>query len=198
MNDEHRTTNGRAGWHVAWALGCALLGGTTGHAADVPATVLEIHDDPAGGKKAVATLRIAAPPDAVRAVLSDYERWPDLFDGRFRMAKLERLDGRVVTDLLIKRSPLPGEMRLLCETRELPGGEIITSLIEGNFKRYHRQWQFTPETHDGAVHTRAEMELVVDPEMWTPGWLFATVLRSDLEAHFRILRERAVARMSVR
>ena len=198
MNDERRTMNGRAGWRVAWALGCALLGGTTGHAGDAPATALEIHDDPAGGKKATATVRIQAPPEAVRAVLSDYERWPDLFDGRFRMAKLERLDGRVVTDLLIKRSPLPGEMRLLCETRELPGGEIITSLIEGNFKRYRRQWQFTPETHGGAVHTRAEMELVVEMDSWVPDWLFAAMLRRDLESHFRILRERALARMSVR
>lgn len=53
--------------------------GLPGQAADAPATELKIHDDPAGGKKAVATLRIAASPDAVRAVLSDYERWPDLF-----------------------------------------------------------------------------------------------------------------------
>jgi hypothetical protein len=178
---------------------CCVLSVMAGvRAADVPATVLEIHDDPAGGKKATATLRIAAPPDAVRAVLGDYERWPDLFDGRFRMAKLERLDGRVVTDLLIKRSPLPGEMRLLCETRELPDGGIVTSLIEGDFTRYRRQWRFVPEMNGGAVHTRAEMELVVNPEMWTPGWLFATMLRSDLEAHFKILRERAIERAGAR
>lgn len=163
------------------------------YAADAPVTVLEIRDDPAGGKKALATLRIAAPPDAVRAVLRDYERWPDLFDGRFRMAKLERLDGRVVTDLLINRSPLPGEMRLLCETRELPGGDIVTSLIEGDFRRYRRQWRFAEEMNGTAVHTRAEMELSVDPDTWTPGWLFAAILRSDLETHFKILRERAVA-----
>jgi len=167
-------------------------------AADAPATVLDIHDDPAGGKKAVATLRIAAPPDAVRGVLSDYERWPDLFDGRFRIARLERLDGRVVTDLLIKRLPLPGEMRLLCETRELPGGDIVTSLIEGDFKRYRRQWQFVPEIHGSAVHTRAEMELLVDMDSWVPDWLFATMLRRDLETHFKILRARAIERVGVR
>ena len=42
------------------------------------------------------------------------------------------------------------------------------------------------------------MELTVDPEMWTPGWLFAKILRSDLEAHFVILRERAVAQVAGR
>ncbi len=180
------------------ALCCALFVSTGVHAADVPATVLEIHDDPAGGKRAVATLRIAAPPDSVRAVLSDYERWPDLFDGRFRIAKLERLDGRVVTDLLIDRSPLPGELRLLCETRELPDGGIVTSLIEGDFRRYRRQWRFVPETNGSAVHTRAEMELLVDMDSWVPDWLFATMLRRDLETHFKILRERAIAHTNSR
>lgn len=172
--------------------------GLPAQAADAPATELEIHDDPAGGKKATATVRIQAPPEAVRAVLSDYERWPDLFDGRFRIAKLERLDGRVVTDLLIDRSPLPGEMRLVCETRELPNGEIVTSLIEGNFTRYLRRWRFVPEIHGGAVHTRAEMELLVAMDSWVPDWLFAAMLRRDLETHFKILRERALARSGVR
>jgi ribosome-associated toxin RatA of RatAB toxin-antitoxin module len=176
----------------------ALLVPAGAQAADAPATVLEIRDDPAGGKTAVATLRIAAPPDAVRAVLSDYERWPELFDGRFRMAKLERLADRTVTDLRITRLPLPGTMRLVCETRELPDGEIVTSLIEGDFKRYRRRWRFVPETAGGAVQTRAEMELSVDPDGWTPGWLFAAILRSDLETHFRILRERAAARAGQR
>lgn len=176
----------------------AVMFGVPVHAEDVPETVLDIRDDPAGGKKAVATLRIAAPPDAVRAVLRDYERWPDLFAGRFRMAKLERLDGRVVTDLLIRRWPLPGEMRLLCETRELPNGDILTSLIEGNFKRYHRHWRFIPEPNGGVVHTRAEMEMLVEIDSWVPDWLFATMLRRDLEAHFKILGDRAVARAGTR
>lgn len=180
------------------AVCCALLAPIGVRAADAPATVLEIHDDPAGGKNAVATLRIAAPPDAVRAVLSDYERWPDLFGGRFRLAKLERLDGRVVTDLLIDRSPLPGKIRLVCETRELPTGEIVTSLIEGDFKRYLRRWRFVPEMNSGVLHTRAEMELLVDMDSWVPDWLFATMLRRDLETHFKILRERALAGIGTR
>ncbi len=182
---------------LPFLLAAAMAGSLLGlpvHAEDPAETRLDIQDDPAGGKKAVAMLRIAAPPDAVRAVLSDYERWPGLFDGRFRMAKLERLEGRVVTDLLITRWPLPGEMRLLCETRELPDGDILTSLIAGNFKRYRRQWRFIAEGNGSAIHTRAEMEMLVDIDSWVPDWLFATVLRSDLEAHFRILRERAIAR----
>jgi ribosome-associated toxin RatA of RatAB toxin-antitoxin module len=183
---------------VALTVGGALLIATAARAADGPAAVLDIRDDPAGGKVATATVRIPAPPAAVRAVLGDYERWPELFDGRFTVAKLDRLEGRVVTDLRIKRTPLPGTMRLVCETRESPGGEIVTSLVEGDFKRYRRQWTLVPETTGGAVHTQARMEMTVDPEMWTPGWLFARMLRSDLETHFVILRERAVAQMAGR
>lgn len=194
LNRERRTKPiGTLPFLLAAALVAVTFGMPVG-AENPPDTVLDILDDPAGGKKAVATLRIAAPPDAVRAVLSDYERWPDLFDGRFRMAKLERLDGRVVTDLLITRWPLPGEMRLLCETRELPDGDILTSLIAGNFKRYKRHWRFIAETNGGAVRTRAEMDMLVDIDSWVPDWLFATMLRRDLEAHFRILRARAIAR----
>ncbi len=131
-------------------------------------------------------------------MLSDYERWPELFDGRFELVRLDRQDGRVVTDLRIKRTPLPGTLRLVCETTNLPNGDILTSLLEGDFKRYRRQWRFVPEIDGGAVRTRAEMELSVDPDTWTPGWLFAAILRSDLETHFRILRERAVARANAR
>ena len=176
----------------------AVIVGVPVHAGDPPDTVLRIDDDPAGGKRAVATLRIAAPPHAVRAVLSDYDHWPELFNGRFRMAKLERMTGRVVTDLLITRWPLPGEMRLLCETRELPDGDIVTSLITGNFKRYRRHWRFIPEMSGGAIHTRAEMDMLVDIDSWVPDWLFGTMLRRDLETHFRILRERAVAQAGLK
>lgn len=184
---------------IILAAVCVLgAGNPPVHAADNPATTLDIQDDPAGGKHATATLHLPVPPEAVRAVLSDYERWPDLFDGRFRIAKLERFEGGAVTDLLIKRLPLPGEMRLVCETRQMPSGELVTSLIEGDFKRYLRRWRFVPEMNGSAVHTRAEMELLVDMDSWVPDWLFATMLRRDLEVHFRILRERAVAQFTAR
>lgn len=180
-------------------MACAALAVPSGaRAAEDPATVLEIHDDPAGGKKAVATLRIPAPPEAVRAVLNDFDRWPELFAGRFQLVKLDRQADRVVTDLRIKSTPLPGMLRLVCETRDLPNGEIVTSLIEGDFRRYVRRWRLVPEPNGTAVHTRAEMELSVDPDTWAPGWLFAAVLRSDLRTHFTILRERALAQAAGR
>lgn len=177
---------------------CALSVGAMAQAAEDPVAVLEIQDDPAGGKKAVATLRIPAPPEAVRTVLNDFDRWPELFAGRFQLVKLDRQADRVVTDLRITSTPLPGTLRLVCETRNLPNGEIVTSLIEGDFRRYLRRWRLVPEANGAAVHTRAEMELSVDPDTWAPGWLFAAVLRSDLKTHFKIVHERAVAQAASR
>lgn len=180
------------------ATWCVLGVGASALAAGASETVLEIGDDPAGGKRAVATLRIPAPPDAVRAVLNDFEHWPELFDRRFELVGLDRQADRVVTDLRVKSTPLPGTLRLRCETRTLPNGEIVTSLIEGDFRRYLRRWRLAPEANGAAVHTRAEMELSVDPDTWAPGWLFAAVLRRELETHFAILRERAVTQAADR
>jgi ribosome-associated toxin RatA of RatAB toxin-antitoxin module len=198
MDDHCGTRNGRAGWQAVWRAGCILLGGAAVLAGEIPAAVLDIHDDPAGGKRAVATVHIEAPPEAVRAVLNDFARWPELFGGRFQLVKLERQPDRVVTDLRIRSTPLPGTLQLVCETRNLPNGDIVTSLIEGDFRRYRRRWRLIPEANGPAVHTRAEMELSVDPATWVPGWLFAAMLRRDLMAHFASLRERAVAQTAGR
>jgi hypothetical protein len=42
------------------------------------------------------------------------------------------------------------------------------------------------------------MELLVAMDSWVPDWLFATMLRRDLETHFKILRERAIERAGPR
>jgi polyketide cyclase/dehydrase/lipid transport protein len=164
----------------------------------VEAPMLDIAEEPSGGFRAKAILHIPASPATVRAVLTDYERWPDLFAGRFRVTRLKRESDRVITDLLIKRFPLPGEMRLLCETRERPDGGLVTSLIEGDFTRYVRQWTLTPEPNSPDPQafsgTRAEMDLSLQLKSWVPDWLLIANLRGQLLEHFRILREQAIQR----
>jgi len=164
---------------VAWA------------AADDPAK-LEVHTEPAGGVRAVATLRLQAPPGIVQTVLTDYAKWAELFGVHMRLAHLERRDDRVLTDLYIKHTLLPGERRLLCESRELPDGGLVTTLVAGDFKQYHRTWKLSPDG-SGAV-TRAEFELLVEVDTWAPDWLMAMELRRNLETHFRILKEKVAER----
>jgi hypothetical protein len=165
-------------------------------AADAP--TLEIAADPSGGFRAKAVLHIPATPEAVLAVLTDYDAWPALFAGRFRITHLQREPGRVVTDLLIKRTPLPGELRLLCETQELPNGVLVTSLMEGDFTRYVRRWKLDPEPNGIEPHmrpgTHAQMDLSLELKTWVPDWIVLANLRRQLLEHFQILRERAIQR----
>jgi hypothetical protein len=153
---------------------------------------LEVRTEPAGGVRAAATLRLQAPPGIVQTVLTDYEKWPELFGVRMRLAHLERREDRVLTDLYIKHALLPGERRLLCESRELSDGGLVTTLVAGDFKQYHRTWKLSPDG-SGAV-TRAEFELLVEVDTWAPNWLMAMELRRNLETHFLILKERVAER----
>ncbi len=151
---------------------------------------LDVRPDPAGGVRATATIGVPVAPAVLQAVLTDYARWPELFEVRMRLANLEWRDGRAVTDLRIQHALLPGERRLLCESRTLPSGGLLTTLKGGDFKRYQRIWRLTPEG-DGS-RTRAEFDLVVEVDMIVPDWLMALSLRRELEAHFRLVREKAV------
>jgi hypothetical protein len=168
-------------------------------AADSP--MLDITADPMGGFRATAVLHVPASPEVVRAVLTDYEHWPALFNGRFRVVELRREPERVVTDLMIKRSPLPGELRLFCETREFAGGILVTTGLDGDFTRYVRRWTLTPEPNDRKsgpmTGTRAEMELSLELRTWVPDWLLAANLRRELLEHFRLLQENALEKMKV-
>lgn len=158
-----------------------------------PATVLEVGPASGGGVRATATLRLAAPPHVVQAVLTDYQKWPELFGTEMRLGRLERRAGGAVTELFIKHPLLPGERRLLCENRELAEGGLLTLLLEGDFKQYARTWRVVQDGNE--QRTRAEFELLVEVETWAPDWLMAWELRRQLDTHFRILNEKVAERV---
>ena len=156
------------------------------------AETLDVQPDPNGGLHATATLHLPVPPAVVQQVLTDYERWGSLFGVSMRLLRVERLPDRVVTDVYLSHPILPGESRLLCESRELPGGGLVTTLIEGDFKRYQRKWILSQD-EDG-TSTKAQFDLVVEVETWAPDWLIAMELKRQLTKHFGILRETVAAR----
>ena len=161
----------------------------SGLASAEPETIqsLEVHTAPQGGVLARATLRLPAPPATVLAVLTDYERWPELFEGGMRVARVERFPGRAVADIFLKHVLMPGERRLLCENHELPDG-LVTTLLGGDFKRYARAWKIGPDGTAGG--TKAEFELEVEVDTLAPDWLVARVLKQELESHFRALKSK--------
>lgn len=155
-------------------------------------TTLTVTGDPAGGLRATATLRLPVPPSLVQQVLTDYDNWPHLFGVTMRIARLDRRPDRVITEIYIRHPILPGESRLMCDNRVPPGGGLITTFLEGDFKRYERTWKLGPDGNDAA--TKAELDLLVEVKTLAPDWLVALALERQLKKHFRILRETAEAR----
>jgi Polyketide cyclase / dehydrase and lipid transport len=179
-------------WRVMIVMGCLVLGWTGwSHAAEP--VVLDVRTEPNGGVRATATILFPTPVSVIQAILTDYAHWPEIFDGRMRMAELREQDGKAFTDIRIEHALLPGERRLLSETRTLPTGGLLTELKGGDFKQYRRLWKLNPV--DGGAHTKAEFELLVEIDMMAPDWMVALVMRRDLESHFRLVREKALAQV---
>jgi hypothetical protein len=65
----------------------------------------------------------------------------------------------------------------------------------GDFKQYRRLWKLIPV--DGGAYTKAEFELLVEVDTIVPDWMVALAMRRDLESHFRIMREKALAQQEL-
>ena len=176
-------------WRMVIIVGCLVLGWTGWSCASEP-DVLDVRKEPPGGVRATATIFFPVEPAIIQRILTDYAHWPELFDGRMRMVEIREQDGKVFTDIRISHALLPGEQRLLSETRTLPTGGLLTELKGGDFKQYRRFWKLIPI--DGGAHTKAEFELVVEIDMMVPDWIVAAAMRRDLDTHFRIVREKAL------
>jgi hypothetical protein len=182
-------------WRVLIIMGCLTLSWPGwSHAAD--SVVLDVRTESTGGIRATATILFPVEPVIIERILTDYAHWPKLFDVRMRMAEIREQDGKVFTDIRIDHALIPGERRLLSETRALPTGEFLTELKGGDFKQYHRVWKLIPI--DGGAHTKAEFDLVVEIDTILPDWMVVVAMRRDLESHFRIMRDKALAQQSGR
>lgn len=157
--------------------------------------VLDVETEKSGGVHATAHMTFPAKPSVILAMLTDYAHWPDLFEIRMRMADLKIQDGVALADVRIEHVLLPGERRLVTRSKALSDREIVTELVGGDFRKYRRVWRLTPI--DGGVQTRADFDLIVEVESMVPDWLIALAMRRELEAHFRIVKEKALARASL-
>jgi hypothetical protein len=151
---------------------------------------LEVKAEPGGGIRATAHPLFPAKPEVIQALLADYSHWPDLFEVRMRVAELTISEGVATIDLRIEHPLMPGEHRLVTESRSVQNGGLVTDLKGGDFKRYHRVWMLEPA--GAGNQTRAAFELVIEIESMVPDWLVAIAMRQELEAHFRIVKQKAL------
>lgn len=161
---------------------------SAGYAAS-SADTLEITTDPAGGVHARARVIFPATIEVIQGLLTDYPRWPDLFEVRMRLAEWHVRDGVATIDLRLEHALLPGERRLVTESRTLPDGGLVTDLKGGDFKRYHRVW--TLRRAGEGTQTAAEFDLLFELDTLVPDWIMALAVRQELESHFRIVKQKA-------
>jgi hypothetical protein len=178
-------------WRAIIVLGC-LVTGWPGWISAAEPIVLDVRTEPTGGVRATATILFPVKPAIIQRLLTDYAHWPELFDVRMRMVEIREQDGTAFTDIRIDHALLPGERRLMSESKILATGGLLTELKGGDFKRYRRLWQLAP-VDDGA-HTKAEFDLLVEIDTIVPNWMVAIAMRRELESHFRIVRDKALAR----
>jgi hypothetical protein len=153
---------------------------------------LEVKAEPGGGIRATAHPLFPAKPEIIQVLLADYAHWPELFEVRMRVAELNIQDGVATIDLRIDHPVMPGERRLVTESRVLPNGGLVTDLKNGDLKRYHRVWRL--ESAGEGNHTRADFELIVELDSLVPDWLVAMITRQELATHFRIVKQKALER----
>ncbi|MBM4126518.1 MAG: hypothetical protein FJ247_04085 [Nitrospira sp.] len=178
------------GWRLLLpTLLCLFLWASVGHAASSPDT-LEITTDPAGGVHARARVLFPAKTEVIQQLLTDYPRWPELFEVRMRLAEWHVRDGVATIDLRLEHALLPGERRLVTESRTLPDGGLVTNLKGGDFKRYHRVWTLRPAGE--GTQTAAEFDLLFELDSLVPDWIMAVAVRQELESHFRIVKQKAL------
>jgi ribosome-associated toxin RatA of RatAB toxin-antitoxin module len=152
--------------------------------------VLDVKAESGGGVRATAHVLFPAKPAIIQSLLTDYPRWPELFEVRMRVADLNVHEGVATVDLRITHALIPGERRLVTDSRTLPDGGLVTDLTGGDFKRYHRVWKLRPAGEGN--QTSADFELTVELDSLTPDWLIAVVMRQELESHFRIVKQKAL------
>ena len=187
-------SSGKNGAGGRWLLlcVCALFSWTSALGSDSPQEFLQVKTDPAGGVIATARVLFPAGPEIIHSLLTDFRRWPELFEVRMRVVDLQVRQDVVTTDLRIEHALLPGERRLVTESRATANEGIVTDLVGGDFTRYHRVWKLSP-ANEGR-ETYADFELKVAVDSIVPDWLVALATRRELDAHFRIVKEKARAR----
>ena len=134
-----------------------------------------------------ADVMLAAPPETVYAVLTDYSNWSDLFAQRLIINVIHRINNQVRVDMTINSSFWPIELTLVTETRVVAPTTVQTTLIQGDFEQYDWVWTLRPAQH--AQHTKATVVVHLQPSLWIPQWVFHWLVTEGFTDHVHQLRD---------
>jgi carbon monoxide dehydrogenase subunit G len=124
---------------------------------------------------------VAAAPEAVWRILTDYERMAEFVPDLQRVRVLSRSGDAAVIEqigearfLFFRRA-----IRLVVQAHELPISQIDISLVDGDMKVYRCTWQLSAVPETGG--TRVAYSGTVAPKFYVPGMLGSNMIRADIE-----------------
>jgi ribosome-associated toxin RatA of RatAB toxin-antitoxin module len=124
---------------------------------------------------------VAAAPDAVWRILTDYERMPEFVPDLHTTKVLSRGGDQAVLEqtgtahlLFFRRG-----IHLVVQVHEQPVSQIDVSLVDGDMKVYQCTWRLIPKPETGG--TRVVYSGKMAPKFYVPGMLGSTMIRSDIE-----------------
>jgi carbon monoxide dehydrogenase subunit G len=152
----------------------ALTGAGAAHAAPAPDVTVQ---EKGGVFTVTAQFAVAAPPAAVLAVLSDYERIPQFMPGVKRSVVKERQGSHAVVEQeAVSRVMLFSKrVHLLLDIHEQPESLAFHDTCGASFHSYNGSWRVVPSA-DGStvVYT-----LSAAPAFDVPGFMLTRLLKRD-------------------
>jgi ribosome-associated toxin RatA of RatAB toxin-antitoxin module len=166
---------------LAAAVGIALLSpGATAKPSEEAQRLMKLRDaeryevlTPHSSIKAgAARVHVAAAPDAVKKIVTDYKNYPD-FISKFEKARVVGKEGDK-TDVYLQVPILKGAAKIWAVVRFEPpksvnGEDVVTgSMVKGNVKRLDATWRIKKIDDQ---NTQLHLELLILPKLPVPGSL---------------------------
>jgi ribosome-associated toxin RatA of RatAB toxin-antitoxin module len=130
-----------------------------------------------------ATGFVAAPPDRVWKVLTDYDRLPDFVPNLLSSKVLSHTGQESVIDqtgvsrfLFVKKT-----IHLVVRAVEVPMSRIDVSLVSGDMKRYAVRWELSPGTANAVSGTRLTYSGMLEPNFYVPPLIGPSVMQDDVQ-----------------
>jgi ribosome-associated toxin RatA of RatAB toxin-antitoxin module len=124
---------------------------------------------------------VAAAPDAVWRILTDYEHMSD-YVPNLKSARVVSRDGdKVVIEQLgaAKFLFFSHAIRLVVQVHEQAPNRFDVTLVDGDMKVYRCTWELVPLPDGG---TRLLYTAAIAPKFYVPGMLEASLVRKDVTA----------------
>jgi len=138
---------------------------------------------------------IEAAPEAIWAVLTDYEALAEFIPNLSASNRLERPDGGIRLEQIGAQRALGLDIRarVVLDLEEDFPDQIRFALVEGDFQEFSGAWQLHPLAAD-PPQTELAYTVTVRPKRTLPVAAIARRLRQDLAANLEAVRQRVAER----